>query len=325
VTMAFSSKEVIQLLSYITGRLLASIPVLVLVSVFVFLLVHIAPGDPASTIAGRMASPDQVEEIRQQLGFDRPIYIQFYDWTAGLLSGDFGNSVFYGLPVLTLMEQRLEPTLSLAFGTLLIAVTIAVPAGIISAYFKGRALDRFLMAMSVLGFSVPIFVIAYIFIYIFSISLGLFPVQGYKSISNGVLPWLHSITLPCVSLGIVFAALIARITRATMIEVLSEDYIRTAHAKGLGMTSILFRHAFRNAAVPVITVIGTSFVMLIGGVVITETVFNIPGLGRLVVDAISQRDFPIIQGMLVIFAGFYVLINLCVDLIYTAVDPRIRY
>lgn len=313
------------MLSYIVGRLLASIPVLVLVSVFVFLLLHIAPGDPASTIAGRMATPDQVEEIRQQMGFDRHMLVQFFEWSKGLLSGDFGQSVFYGLPVLTLMEQRLEPTLSLAFGTLFIAVTLAVPAGIAAAYYKGRFADRFIMALSVLGFSVPIFVIAYVFIYLFSVSLGLFPVQGYKSIADGILPWLYSITLPCISLGIVFAALIARITRATMIEVLDEDYIRTAHAKGLGIATILFRHAFRNVAVPVITVIGTSFVMLIGGVVITETVFNIPGLGRLVVDAISQRDFPIIQGMLVIFAGFYVLINLGVDIIYTVVDPRIRY
>lgn len=313
------------MISYIVRRLFAAVPVLILVSVFVFFLVHIAPGDPASTIAGKLATPDQVAEIRKKLGFDRPILTQFVDWTTGLLSGDFGRSVFYGLPVLVLMEQRLEPTLSLAFGTLIIAVSIAVPAGIVSAYMKGRAIDRTIMAMSVLGFSVPIFVIAYIFIYVFSVTLNLFPVQGYKSLSAGVLPWLHSIALPCFSLGIVFAALIARITRTTMIDVLAEDYIRTAHAKGLGIAPILVRHAFRNAAVPVITVIGTSFVMLIGGVVITETVFNIPGLGRLVVDAISQRDFPIIQGMLVVFAGFYVLINLSVDLIYTIVDPRIRY
>ena len=310
---------------YVFRRILAAIPVMALVAIIVFLLLHVSPGDPAAVIAGNFATPEDVARIRQQLGLNDPLYIQFANWTWGLAQGDFGTSMFYNVPVLTLIQQRIEPTISLALATLFVAVAIALPCGVLAAWNAGKWIDRITMGFSVLGFSVPVFVIGYLFIYIFSITFKWFPVQGYESLTEGVLPWLRSITLPSFALGIICAALIARVTRATVIEVLTEDYIRTARAKGLPLRLILVRHALRNAAVPIVTVIGISFVLLIGGVVVTESVFNIPGLGRLIVGAISQRDFPIIQAMLLIFSGIYVLINLAVDIIYTLFDPRIQY
>ena len=310
---------------YIIRRILATVPVMALVAVVVFLLLHLAPGDPAAVIAGNFATPEDVVRIRRQLGLDEPLYAQFTSWIWGLAQGDFGTSMFYNVPVLKLIQQRIEPTVSLTFATLFVAVAIALPSGVIAAWNAGKWSDRLIMGFSVLGFSVPVFVVGYLFIYVFSVTFKWFPVQGYVSLSEGVLPWLRSITLPSVALGIIFAALIARVTRATVIEVLTEDYIRTARAKGLPLRLILLRHALRNAAVPIVTVIGISFVLLIGGVVVTESVFNIPGLGRLIVDAITQRDFPIIQAMLLIFSGIYVLINLGVDIVYTLLDPRIRY
>ncbi len=310
---------------YIIRRILATVPVMALVAVVVFLLLHLAPGDPAAVIAGNFATPADVVRIRRQLGLDEPLYTQFVNWIWGLAQGDFGTSMFYNVPVLKLIQQRIEPTVSLTFATLFVAVAIALPSGVVAAWNAGKWSDRLTMGLSVLGFSVPVFVVGYLFIYVFSVTLKWFPVQGYVSLSEGVLPWLRSITLPSFALGIIFAALIARVTRATVIEVLTEDYIRTARAKGLPLRLILLRHALRNAAVPIVTVIGISFVLLIGGVVVTESVFNIPGLGRLIVDAITQRDFPIIQAMLLIFSGIYVLINLGVDIVYTLLDPRIRY
>jgi len=311
--------------AYIAKRFLQAIPVMVLVAFVVFLLLHLSPGDPAAVIAGKFATLDQVARIRTQLGLDEPLYLQFAAWVAQLLQGDLGRSLFYKVSVVTLIGQRLEPTLSLAIMTLVVAVAIALPAGVLAAWNRDSWIDRFTMGFSVVGFSVPVFVIGYVFIYVFSVHLKLFPVQGYAPLSEGLLPWLRSIALPSLALGFIFAALIARVTRATMIEVLNEDYIRTARAKGLPLRLILVRHALSNAAVPIVTVIGVSFVLLIGGVVVTESVFNIPGLGRLIVDAISQRDFPIIQAMLLVFSGIYVLINLAVDIIYTLLDPRIRY
>ena len=310
---------------YIIRRILATVPVMALVAVVVFLLLHLAPGDPAAVIAGNFATPADVVRIRRQLGLDEPLYTQFVNWIWGLAQGDFGTSMFYNVPVLKLIQQRIEPTISLTFATLFVAVAIALPSGVTAAWNAGKWSDRLTMGLSVLGFSVPVFVVGYLFIYVFSVTLKWFPVQGYASLSEGVVPWLRSITLPSFALGIIFAALIARVTRATVIEVLTEDYIRTARAKGLPLRLILLRHALRNAAVPIVTVIGISFVLLIGGVVVTESVFNIPGLGRLIVDAITQRDFPIIQAMLLIFSGIYVLINLGVDIVYTLLDPRIRY
>ena len=313
------------MLGYIAKRLLSALPVLALVSIMVFLLIHLAPGDPASLIAGRMASPEQVERIRLEMGFDEPLLTQYFEWIRAILSGDFGLSVYYDKPVLELMSQRLEPSISLALGTLLVAITIALPSGIVGALYKGRWPDLSVMAFSSVGFSIPVFVVAYCMIYLLSVRAGLFPIQGYRPIGEGIWPWLQHIVLPCLSLGLVFSALIARITRAALVEVLAQDYIKAARAKGLPTGVILFSHALRNAAVPIVTVIGSSFVLLIGGVVVTETVFNIPGLGRLVVGAISQRDFPVIQGVIVVFATVYILINLCIDLFYTVIDPRIRY
>lgn len=292
---------------------------------FVFLLLHLSPGDPATVIAGDYASPADIARIRAQLGLDQPLYIQFTNWLAQLSRGDLGISIFSNLPVSQLIHQRVEPTLSLALLTLFIAISVAVPLGILAAWKAGTWVDRTVMAFSVLGFSTPVFVLGYALIYIFSLKLGLFPVQGFTSISDGLLPFLHRLILPSITLSVIFIALFARITRASILEILNEDYIRTARAKGLKDTSILFRHALPNAAVPIVTVIGIGFALLIGGVVVTESVYNIPGLGRLTVDAVLRRDYPVIQGIILVFSALYVLVNLIIDILYVALDPRIRF
>ena len=295
------------------------------VALFVFLLLHLSPGDPATVIAGDYASPADIARIRAQLGLDQPLYIQFTNWLAQLSRGDLGISIFSNLPVSQLIHQRVEPTLSLALLTLFIAISLAVPLGILAAWKAGTWVDRTVMAFSVLGFSTPVFVLGYALIYIFSLKLGLFPVQGFTSISDGLLPFLHRLILPSITLSVIFIALFARITRASILEILNEDYIRTARAKGLKDTSILFRHALPNAAVPIVTVIGIGFALLIGGVVVTESVYNIPGLGRLTVDAVLRRDYPVIQGIILVFSALYVLVNLIIDILYVALDPRIRF
>ena len=311
--------------TYILRRLLATIPVMLVVALFVFFLLHLTPGDPAAIIAGDDASPAEVAGVRKQLGLDRPIWEQFGIYILNLLRGDLGTSIFSNLPVTTLVMQRLEPTVVLAVATLVIAVVFAIPLGVIAAWKVRTAIDRFVMGFSVLGFALPVFLIGYLLIYIFAIELRWLPVQGYRPLSDGLVGTARSIVLPAFALGLVYMALIARITRASMLEVLSEDYIRTAHAKGVSKPSVLLKHALKNAAVPIVTVIGIGFALLISGVVITETVFNIPGLGRLTVDAILKRDYPIIQGLIIIFAGVKVLVNLIIDLSYTFFDPRIRY
>lgn len=311
--------------AYIIRRLLLTIPVMALVALFVFLLLHLAPGDPAAIMAGDNASPESIVEIRRKLGLDEPLWKQFFLWFANLARGDLGRSMFWGDPVVTLIAQRAEPTISLALTTLVFAVSIALCLGVIAAANVGGALDRFVMGFAVMGFSVPVFVVGYVLIFVFAIELRWLPVQGYTPIAEGVIPWLRNLVLPTVALGLAYVALIARITRTTMLEVLAEDYIRTANAKGVARAPMLLRHALKNAAVPIVTVIGIGVALLIGGVVITETVFNIPGIGRLVVDAISRRDYPIIQGVIMVFSGLYVLVNLLVDLSYTFFDPRIRY
>ena len=313
------------MLSYIVGRILATIPVMAIVALFVFSLLYIAPGDPAAVIAGDQASPADVERIRTSLGLDRPFLVRFGEWSWRLLGGDLGTSMFTGLPVTELIKQRLEPTLSLMVLTLVLAIVIAVPMGVVAAWKAGSWIDRLLMAFAVAGFSVPVFVVGYLLAYVFALSLDWLPVQGYTSLSKGVWPWLENLILPSIALGFVYIALIARITRATMLEVLSQDYVRTAKAKGVGQRSILFLHALKNAAVPIVTVIGIGVALLIGGAVVTESVFAIPGLGRLTIDAIVRRDYPVIQGIVLMFSFVYVLVNLAVDLIYTALDPRIRY
>jgi len=311
--------------SYIVRRVLATIPVMVIVALFVFSLLYIAPGDPAAVIAGDQASPEDVEKIRTNLGLNRPFLVRFAEWFFNLLQGDLGTSMFTGMKVTVLIGQRVEPTVSLMLLTLIIAVTIAVPIGVLAAWKSGTWIDRCIMGLSVAGFSVPVFVVGYLLSFFFALELDWFPVQGYVSFTKGFWPWFETLVLPSVALGFVYIALIARITRATMLEVLSQDYIRTAKAKGMSQTGILFIHALKNAAVPVVTVIGIGVALLIGGAVVTESVFAIPGLGRLTIDAILRRDYPLIQGLVVVFSFVYVLVNLCVDVIYTLVDPRIRY
>jgi peptide/nickel transport system permease protein len=313
------------MLAYIARRLASTVLVMGIVAIFVFLLLHLSPGDPAAIIAGDNASGEQIAGIRRQLGLDDPLPVQFFRWLAAVLRGDLGISIFSNEPVLKLISQRVEPTLSLALTTLFVAVTLAVSFGVLAAWKVGTWIDRALMVVSVIGFSVPVFVVGYMLIYVFSINLRWLPVQGYSPIDQGLWPWFERLILPSIALGLAYVALIARITRTAMLDVLAEDYIRTAKAKGVATKSMLLKHALKNAGVPIITVIGIGVALLIGGVVITETVFNIPGVGRLVVDAISKRDYPIIQGVILIFSGVYVLVNLLVDMSYTLLDPRIRY
>ena len=311
--------------AYIIRRLLATIPVMVVVALFVFLLLHLTPGDPAAVIAGDDATPEAVDGIRTKLGLDQPIHVQFGIYAANLLRGDLGTSIFSNLPVLTLVKQRLEPTLVLAASTLVMAVLLAIPMGVLAAWKARTFIDRFVMGFSVLGFAVPVFLVGYLLIYVFAIELKWLPVQGYRPLSQGIDQTARSIILPALALSMVYMALIARMTRASMLDVLSQDYIRTAKAKGVATLIVLLRHALKNAAVPIITVIGIGLTLLISGVVITETVFNIPGLGRLTVDAILKRDYPIIQGLIILFAGAKVLVNLLIDISYVFFDPRIRY
>ena len=311
--------------AYIIRRIIATIPVMAVVGIFVFLLLHLTPGDPAAIIAGDYASPEDIKRIRAKLGLDQPIYIQFGTWVWQLMQGDLGISIFSDLPVSHLIAQRIEPTLALSIFTIIMAVLFAVPLGVLAAWRAGTLIDRLSMVIAVFGFSVPVFVIGYLLMYVFAIELKWFPVQGYVSYRDGVIPFLRSITLPSVALALLYSALIARITRASVLEVLTEDYIRTARAKGLASSVVLMRHALKNAAVPIVTIIGIGIALLIGGVVVTESVFNIPGLGRLTVDSILRRDYPIIQGVILLFAGVYVFINLLVDIAYTFLDPRIRY
>jgi peptide/nickel transport system permease protein len=311
--------------AYIVRRILATLPVVAIVALFVFSLLYIAPGDPAAVIAGEQASPEDVEKIRRNLGLDRPFYIRFVEWVGQIMRGDLGISMFTGIPVTKLIAQRMEPTLSLMALTLVLAVSVAVPLGVLAAWKNGTWIDRSVMAFAVVGFSVPVFVVGYVLAYVFALELDWLPVQGYTPLAKGFRPWLENLILPAVALGFVYIALIARITRATMLEVLSQDYIRMARAKGLGQGSVLFIHALKNAAIPIVTVIGIGVALLIGGAVVTESVFAIPGLGRLTVDAILRRDYPVIQGIVLMFSIIYVLVNLLIDILYTVLDPRIRY
>jgi peptide/nickel transport system permease protein len=313
------------MLTYILRRILATIPVMATVALLVFSLLYLAPGDPATMIGGDQASPDDIRKIREGLGLDRPFLVRFAEWVGQMARGDLGKSIFTNLPVTDLIKQRIEPTLSLALLTLILSISIAVPMGVIAAWKAGTWIDRLVMAFAVFGFSVPVFVVGYILAYVFALGLDWFPVQGYTPIAKGIGPWLNNLALPAIALGGVYIALIARITRSTMLDVLAQDYIRTARAKGLAQPSILFVHALKNAAVPIVTVIGIGMALLIGGAVVTESVFAIPGLGRLTIDAILRRDYPVIQGLVLLFSVVYVLVNLLVDITYTIFDPRIRY
>ena len=310
---------------YLVRRLISTLPVMVIVGMFVFSLLYLAPGDPAALVAGDLATADDIAKVRDKLGLDEPFLVRFVQWSWQLLHGDLGVSIFSNLPVARLIGQRVEPTLALATTTTLFAVILAVPMGILAAWKAGTWIDRVVMGFAVLGFSFPVFVSAYLLIYGFAIRLEWLPVEGYSPLRAGFWPFLANLAMPSVALGSIYMALIARITRTSVLEILSEDYIRTAHAKGLAAFRVLVGHALKNAGIPIVTVIGLGVGLLLGGVVITESVFGIPGVGRLTVDAILARDYPVIQGVILVFSGVYVLVNLLVDLSYAFIDPRIRY
>ena len=310
---------------FLAQRILAVFPVLFIVAVIVFLILRLTPGDPAAVIAGNSASVEDIVRIRKSLGLEEPLLTQFFIWIKGVVTGDLGHSFYFRLPVTELIAQRLEPSAMLALMTILMSVSIAVPLGVLAAWKHGSWFDRGLMGFSVFGFSIPGFVLAYILIYVVSLKLNLLPVQGYKRIGDGFVPFVRHLLLPSITLSIIFIALIARVTRAAVSEALTEDYIRTARSKGLSEGRVLIRHALANAAVPIVTVIGIGIAILIGGVVVTETVYAIPGLGQLTVDAVLARDFPVVQGVILFFSVTYVMINLLIDLSYIAFDPRIRY
>ena len=304
-------------------RIAATLPVMAVVALIVFLLIHLAPGDPAALIAGDLATGEDIARLRVSLGLDQPLWRQFAIWAARLAHGDLGTSIFTQVPVTELLAPRLEPTLSIALVTMSISIALAIPLGTLAAHRAGSWVDRAVLVFAVLAFSVPVFLVGYLLIWGFSIQLQWLPVQGYRHLRDGVGPWLSHLVLPCVNLALVYMALLTRMTRATVLEVLQEDYIRTARAKGLGVLAVL-GHALRNAASPIATTVGVGIALLIGGVVVTETVFAIPGIGRLVIDSVQRHDYPVIQSVLLLSAGVYVLVNLAIDLSYRLFDPRIR-
>jgi len=310
---------------FILRRILATVPVLAVVALIVFMMLHLAPGDPAAIIVGDSGTIEDIARVRAQLGLDDPLVVQFWHWLVRLLQGDMGQSIFIQQSVLSLIGQRVGPTLSLASLTLVFTLLVAVPLGVVAAWKRGSWLDRGLMAASALGFSVPAFVVGYLLIWLFGLHLDWFPVQGYTPLDQGVGAWFNGLVLPALTLSMVYIALIARVTRAAVSEALTEDFIRTARSKGIAEWQVLTRHALANAAVPIVTVVGIGVALLITGVVVTETVFAIPGLGRLTVDSVLARDFPLIQGVTLFFSFIYVMVNLLVDLSYLLLDPRIRY
>ncbi|RWR05348.1 ABC transporter permease [Paenirhodobacter populi] len=313
------------MLGYIVRRLLSTIPVLGVVALIVFLLLHFAPGDPAAIMAGDSATPAQLAEIRQRLGLDKPVFVQFFYWLDQLRQGNFGTSLHSNKPVAEMIAARVGPTLSLAVTTMTFSILVAIPLGVYAAWARGRLSDRLVMTLAVMGFSTPVFVTGYMLIYLLSLKAGWFPVQGFASLASDPIRFARTITLPTLALSTVYIALIARISRSSVLEILGEDFIRTARAKGVPERSVFLRHALRNAAVPIITVIGSGAAFLIGGVVVAESVFNIPGLGRLVVESVLARDYPLIQSLILLLSVIYIGINLVIDLLYTLFDPRIRY
>jgi peptide/nickel transport system permease protein len=310
---------------FLFRRVLSTAPVLVIVALIVFMILRLTPGDPAAALVGDNGTSADIARIHASLGLDRPLPVQFVKWTGQLLQGNLGDSYYMKQPVTRLIAQRIAPTVSLSALTLVMTLLLAVPLGVIAASRHGGWLDRMLMGVSVMGFSVPSFVVGYILIWAVALHAKLLPVQGYAPLSAGIGPWLTHLILPAITLSIVYLALIARVTRAAVAEALTDDYIRTARAKGISEARVLIRHALANAAVPIVTVIGIGIGLLIGGVVVTETVYAIPGLGQLTVDAVLARDFPLVQGITLFFSFVYVLINLLVDMSYLLLDPRIRY
>lgn len=313
------------MLTFIARRLLAIIPVMAIITILVFLMLRLTPGDPAVAIAGDHATDRELMEIRERLGLTESIVVQFAHWFGNLVRGDLGESFFFKRTVVSLIAQRIEPTLALAACTLILSIFLAIPLGILAATHQGSLLDRVVMGFSVMGFSVPVFVIGYLMIYVLAIELKWLPVQGYTRIGESIPGFLQRIALPSFSLAVAYVALIARTTRTSMLEILHEDFIRTARAKGLPRRVVLLRHALRNAAIPILTVIGSGVALLISGAVVTESVYAIPGLGRLTIEAVLSRDFPTVQAVILLFSAVYVLINLLIDIAYILLDPRIRY
>ncbi|MCZ0733449.1 ABC transporter permease [Phreatobacter sp. AB_2022a] len=313
------------MLRLIALRIAMAVPVMLVVATIVFLLLRLSPGDPALVIAGETAGPEALARIRTDMGLDRPLAVQYLAWLGEIARGHLGMSILSKIPVLSLIFDRLEPTLVLAASAILITVLVAVPLGAIAAWRHNSWIDRAVMMLSVVGFSVPAFVIGYILILLLAVKADIFPVQGYVSPFEDPLAALRHLALPSLTLALVFMALIARVTRSSLLEVLGEDFVRTARAKGNIERRVLWRHALPNAAVPIITVIGLGIALLISGVVVTESVFNIPGVGRLTIDAILARDYPVVQGLMLFFALIYVGVNLLIDIAYVIVDPRIRY
>ena len=311
--------------TYIVRRLLALIPVALVVATVAFVLIHIAPGDPASIIAGPDASPGDVARLQRQLGLDAPFHVQLFRWYGRLARGDLGQSIFLRRPVLEAIVDRAEPTILLTTYAVIIAVLLGVPAGVVAARHHDKAADQALMAGALIGISIPNFLLGLLLILLFSVRLGWFPVAGYSPLEYGWFATLRSLTLPAFALGVVQSALIARIARSAMLDVLREQFIVAGRAKGLGERAVVYKHALKNAMIPTITVIGISLAILISGSVIVEQVFNIPGLGRLIISAVLRRDYPVIQGVVICIAGIYMLVNLAVDLSYVVFDPRVRY
>ena len=311
--------------TYVLRRLLALIPVALVVATVAFVLMHLAPGDPASVIAGPDATRDDVKRIERQLGLDAPLPMQLARWYGRLVQGDLGQSIFLRKPVTEAILDRVEPTLLLTVSAIVIAIIIGVPAGVIAAHHHNKTTDQVLMVLALVGVSIPNFLLGLLFILFFSVWLGWFPVAGYSPLEYGWLKTMRSLVLPAFALGLVQSALIARIARSSMLDVLREQFITAGRAKGLGERAVIYKHAFKNALIPTMTIIGISFAILISGAVVVETVFNIPGLGRLIISAVLRRDYPVIQGVVLCIAGVYMLINLAVDLSYLIVDPRVKY
>ncbi|MBN9409950.1 MAG: ABC transporter permease [Burkholderiales bacterium] len=309
----------------ILKRLLATVPIMLIVATVVFLLLRLSPGDPARVIAGEMATEEAVADIRRDLGLDQPVLTQYLRWMGQLARGDLGHSVISRKPVTELIVARLPPTLSLALSAITLTLLMAIPFGVLAAWYHGRWVDRAITATAVLAFSVPSFVIGYLLILAFSVKFTWLPVQGFRAPGDGLLEWARHLVLPTLTLATVYVALITRITRASMLDILGEDFVRTARAKGVTERFVLFRHALRNAAVPIVTVVGVGVTALISGVVVTETIFNIAGVGRLIVDSVLARDYPVVQGTILFFSFAYIFVNLAIDVLYVLLDPRIRY
>jgi peptide/nickel transport system permease protein len=313
------------MIELILKRLLAAVPVMLIVATVVFLLLRMAPGDPARVIAGDMASEESIAQIRTDMGLDQSLGTQYVRWMAALVQGDLGHSIQSRQPVTTLIKARLGPTFSLAAWAILLTIATAVPLGVLAAWRHRGLADRGIMAGAVLAFSMPVFVVAYLLILVFSVKLNWLPVQGYAPLADGLGQYARHLLLPTVTLAMVFVALITRITRASLLDVLGEDFVRTARAKGVTERFVLFRHALRNAAIPIVTIVGVALTTLISGVVVTETIFNIAGVGRLIVDSVLARDYPVVQGTILFFSFLYVFVNLLIDMAYVVLDPRIRY